>query len=166
MTLLLLSNQITQYFRNMQLLISSYRNDFCLTRLNHYINILCILIAFVNAVEVHFETPDSGFFLKHSPRQPGPSGVGSDVTKTVHDASALLSVDRFTIVQTQQPVSIRASYGPFSTKQTVPAKFIVPDALEAQAADNMQVSWKLLMFYRATILIFYFSFVYRTLVRR
>lgn len=60
------------------------------------------------------------------------------MSKSALDASSLLSVDRFTIVQTQQPVSIRASYGPFSTKQTVPAKFIVPDAVESQA-DNLQV---------------------------
>lgn len=43
----------------------------------------------------------------------------------------MLSVDKFTVVQTTQPVSIRASYGPFSTKQTVPARYIVPDISEA-----------------------------------
>lgn len=42
----------------------------------------------------------------------------------------VLSVDKFTVVQTTQPVSIRASYGPFSTKQTVPARYIVPDISE------------------------------------
>ncbi|XP_055585542.1 transmembrane protein 132E, partial [Uranotaenia lowii] len=80
------------------------------------------------AVEVHFETPDSGFFLKHSPRQssvPSPSGKGRSISDSV------LSIDRFTVVQTSQPVSIRASYGPFSTKQTVPARYIVPDVLES-----------------------------------
>lgn len=60
------------------------------------------------------------------------------VSKTASDQSSVLSVDRFTIVQTTQPVSIRASYGPFSTKQTVPAKFIVPDAVETQI-DGVQV---------------------------
>jgi len=43
---------------------------------------------------------------------------------------AVLSIDKFTVVQTTQPVSIRASYGPFSTKQTVPARYIVPDITE------------------------------------
>lgn len=50
----------------------------------------------------------------------------------------ILSVDRFTVVQQTQPVSIRASYGPFSTKQTVPARYIVPDAAEAQS-ESIQV---------------------------
>lgn len=43
------------------------------------------------------------------------------------NSESILSVDRFTVVQTTQPVSLRASYGPFSTKQTVPARYIVPD---------------------------------------
>lgn len=89
------------------------------------------------AVEVHFESPDSGFFLKHSPRQ-----SVADVTTSQSSSSSsrnglkssqdtVLSVDKFTVVQTTQPVSIRASYGPFSTKQTVPARYIVPDISEA-----------------------------------
>lgn len=98
---------------------------------------------------MHFETPDSGFFLKHSPRQ-SQSTVAAVATDVVNnpakpaavDQSSILSVDRFTIVQTTQPVSIRASYGPFSTKQTVPARFIVPDAMEAQG-DHLQVRFQL-----------------------
>lgn len=54
------------------------------------------------------------------------------------DQESILSVDRFTTVQSTQPVSIRASYGPFSTKQTVPARFIVPDTIESQG-DHTQV---------------------------
>lgn len=84
------------------------------------------------AVEVHFESPDSGFFLKHSPRQ-----SVSDITSSQSSRGGVksaqdtvLSVDKFTVVQTTQPVSIRASYGPFSTKQTVPARYIVPDISE------------------------------------
>lgn len=41
-------------------------------------------------------------------------------------------------MQTIQPVSIRASYGPFSTKQTVPARFIVPDTVDATQSDHVQ----------------------------
>ena len=51
----------------------------------------------------------------------------------------ILSIDKFTVVQTTQPVSIRASYGPFSTKQTVPARYIVPDLSEA-ATDSVTVT--------------------------
>jgi transmembrane protein 132 len=92
----------------------------------------------VESVEVHFETPDSGFFLKHSPRQTATnSDVATAQTKSKADHDSILSVDKFTIVQTAQPVSIRASYGPFSTKQTVPARYIVPDIMEA-ASDAIQ----------------------------
>lgn len=87
------------------------------------------------SVEVHFESADSGFFLKHSPRQPPVSPEISNVQSSARPRvtqDSVLSVDRFTVVQTTQPVSIRASYGPFSTKQTVPARYIVPDAVETQ----------------------------------
>ncbi|XP_073835557.1 transmembrane protein 132C dtn [Musca autumnalis] len=91
-----------------------------------------------NGVEVHFESADSGFFLKHA-RQPPvvpeisvshSSPIPPLRTRATYDS--VLSVDRFTVVQTTQAVSIRASYGPFSTKQTVPARYIVPDAIENQ----------------------------------
>lgn len=44
---------------------------------------------------------------------------------------SILSIDKFTVFQTSEPASVRATYGPFSTKQTVPARYIVPDPLEA-----------------------------------
>lgn len=50
--------------------------------------------------------------------------------------SSILSVDRFTVFQSSQPISIRATYGPFSTKQTVPARYIVPDPLEATPGEH------------------------------
>ncbi|XP_021914891.1 transmembrane protein 132E isoform X4 [Zootermopsis nevadensis] len=105
----------------------------------------------VGTVEVHFENKDGGFFLKHVPRQYYPAvadlagasgGIGSSLeprggvpastsTTSNNDASSsVLSVDRFTVFQTSQPISIRATYGPFSTKQTVPARYIVPDPLD------------------------------------
>ncbi|KAJ9598829.1 hypothetical protein L9F63_026637, partial [Diploptera punctata] len=54
-----------------------------------------------------------------------PSGTGTTA------GSSVLSIDRFTVFQTSQPISIRATYGPFSTKQTVPARYIVPDPLDS-----------------------------------
>lgn len=105
---------------------------------------LVFIFSTSQAVEVHFETPDSGFFLKHSPRQ-----SVSDVTSSQSSSSTrttvktpqdtILSVDKFTVVQTTQPVSIRASYGPFSTKQTVPARYIVPDVSET-TTDTVTVT--------------------------
>lgn len=86
-------------------------------------------------MEVHFETPDSGFFLKHTPRTPQSIDI---VSSRKSYQESILSLDKFTVVQTAQPVSIRASYGPFSTKQTVPARYIVPDVVETSLLDNPQ----------------------------
>lgn len=92
-----------------------------------------------DGVEVHFESADSGFFLKHIRQPPvmpeiskNANGKQNTPSSTAYDS--ILSTDRFTIVQTTQPVSIRASYGPFSTKQTVPARYIVPDVIENQTS--------------------------------
>uniref|UniRef100_A0A1Y1MMI2 Transmembrane protein 132E n=1 Tax=Photinus pyralis TaxID=7054 RepID=A0A1Y1MMI2_PHOPY len=75
-------------------------------------------------VDVHFENKDGGFFLKHSPRQHYQPTSEINVPP-----GSLLSIDRFTVFQTSQPISVRATYGPFSTKQTVPARYVVPDPL-------------------------------------
>ncbi|XP_037937749.1 transmembrane protein 132E [Teleopsis dalmanni] len=93
--------------------------------------LICMYTYQNNCVEVHFEAADSGFFLKHP--QQGP--VAPEITQMVANQpvkaklpfDSILSIDRFTVVQSAQPVSIRASYGPFSTKQTVPARYIVPE---------------------------------------
>lgn len=102
-------------------------------------------------MEVHFETPDSGFFLKHTPRSPSsslqPDNSHKSSSLSSRNQESILSLDKFTVVQTAQPVSIRASYGPFSTKQTVPARYIVPDVvtdssdpLVANQSQNTQLS--------------------------
>lgn len=88
---------------------------------------------------MHFETPDSGFFLKHSPRQSVSTDPSTNQIRNPKGQDAILSTDKFTIVQTTQPVSIRATYGPFSTKQTVPARYIVPDVVESQS-EHVQVN--------------------------
>lgn len=111
-------------------------------------------------MEVHFESKDGGFFLKHSPRQFYPSnlrpelslspatsggGLGSGSSTPASSSAAaaaaaqgasVLSVDKFTVFQTSEPVSVRATYGPFSTKQTVPARYIVPDPLDVLPVPN------------------------------
>ncbi|XP_052737744.1 transmembrane protein 132E [Bicyclus anynana] len=90
--------------------------------------VLLLLTGVVFAVEVHFENKDSGFFLKHTARWngagPPPEPMGTALP------GALLSLDRFTVLQGSAPASVRATYGPFSTKQTVPARYAVPDPLE------------------------------------
>ncbi|KAK4874990.1 hypothetical protein RN001_011412 [Aquatica leii] len=85
---------------------------------------LVALLDYSTCVDVHFENKDGGFFLKHSPRQ------HYQPTSEINAPSgSLLSIDRFTVFQTSQPISVRATYGPFSTKQTVPARYVVPDPL-------------------------------------
>ncbi|XP_038215415.1 transmembrane protein 132E isoform X1 [Zerene cesonia] len=90
--------------------------------------LLLFITGSVLAVEVHFENKDSGFFLKHTARWngagPPPEPMGTALP------GALLSLDRFTVLQGSAPASVRATYGPFSTKQTVPARYAVPDPLE------------------------------------
>ncbi|XP_011873522.1 PREDICTED: transmembrane protein 132D [Vollenhovia emeryi] len=108
------------------------------------------------SVEVHFENKDGGFFLKHIPRQYYPARGTSDTIPALSTGASnsnnnnnnnnnnnaggtvpspppgsVLSIDKFTVFQTSEPVSVRATYGPFSTKQTVPARYIVPDPLDA-----------------------------------
>lgn len=93
----------------------------------------CYVAGVAGTVEVHFENKDGGFFLKHTARQHYPVVAdlgalpGTMGREAVPGGGSLLSVDRFTVFQTLQPMSVRATYGPFSTKQTVPARYIVPD---------------------------------------
>lgn len=105
---------------------------------------LTCIAGVAGTVEVHFENKDGGFFIKHTPRQHYSAVADLSVsgTKDVSnsenvgdDGSTLLSVDRFTVFQTSQPMSVRATYGPFSTKQTVPARYIVPDPIPWNASS-------------------------------
>uniref|UniRef100_A0A2S2QS55 Transmembrane protein n=1 Tax=Sipha flava TaxID=143950 RepID=A0A2S2QS55_9HEMI len=86
-------------------------------------------IGFVTPVEVHFDNPDGGFFVRHP--MVGGSGSGRQQQQQQQmggdDGGAVLSVDRFTVLQDVPQTSIRASYGPFSTKQTVPSRYLIPD---------------------------------------
>lgn len=95
------------------------------------------IIDFASSVQVSFEKPDSGFFFKHSSIQPQQqllnnplSDIKNSPATTKDNKDSVLSFNRFTVAQANHPVSIRASYGPFSTKQTVPARYIVPEDAE------------------------------------
>nr|CAH7758294.1 unnamed protein product [Callosobruchus chinensis] len=118
-----------------------------MNELSVYSNVLFIFFGFTVlltpclCVSVHFENKDGGFFIKQSPvRQhyggppspattlpPSPDAPGSGVAAAT--AGVPLSTDKFVVFQSSQPISVRASYGPFSTKQTVPARYVVPDPL-------------------------------------
>ncbi|XP_049823614.1 transmembrane protein 132E isoform X2 [Aethina tumida] len=79
-----------------------------------------------SCVNVHFENKDGGFFLKQTPRQ---NLITQPDLSGATNSGLPLSIDRFTVFQSSQPISVRATYGPFSTKQTVPARYVVPDPL-------------------------------------
>lgn len=90
-------------------------------------------------MEVHFDNPDGGFFVRH------PIGTGNydnnrqQQQMTGSDdggGGAVLSVDRFTVLQDVPQTSIRASYGPFSTKQTVPSRYLIPDPNSVGMSGN------------------------------
>ncbi|XP_055322731.1 transmembrane protein 132E [Sitodiplosis mosellana] len=89
---------------------------------------------FASSVQVSFDKADSGFFFKHSSIQPQQQLLNNPITdlkntqaSSKENKDSVLSFNRFTVAQANHPVSIRASYGPFSTKQTVPARYIVPE---------------------------------------
>ncbi|CAH1236119.1 unnamed protein product [Diabrotica balteata] len=87
-------------------------------------------IGYTSCVNVHFENKDGGFFIKQQTRQHFLTPSNSETTPNAAPGEGVpLSVDKFTVFQRSQPISVRATYGPFSTKQTVPAKYIVPDPL-------------------------------------
>ncbi|XP_039292029.1 transmembrane protein 132E-like [Nilaparvata lugens] len=107
--------------------------------------IVFLLVSIAGAcgsVEVHFENKDGGFFLRHTAKQPyqavadlgAPGGAQGGLQGGSQGGGSQLSVDRFTVFETSQPMSVRATYGPFSTKQTVPARYIVPDPMPFNAS--------------------------------
>ena len=44
----------------------------------------------------------------------------------------------FTVVQSSQPVTVRAEYGPFETSQMVPTQYLVPDLMLAEQDETEQ----------------------------
>ncbi|CAG9860128.1 unnamed protein product [Phyllotreta striolata] len=93
--------------------------------------IILFTAGFTLCVNVHFENKDGGFFIKQQIRQNIILTSSNAETSTPSNLNSgfPISVDKFTVFQRSQPISVRATYGPFSTKQTVPAKYIVPDPL-------------------------------------
>ncbi|XP_063595333.1 transmembrane protein 132E-like [Penaeus indicus] len=81
-------------------------------------------------VDVHFLNPDSGFFLRPEDSLGAPlaTGVGGG-------DGGVLDVKRFTVLDPTRPTLIRAKYGPFSTKQTVPARYVLPEFQDEEEAN-------------------------------
>ncbi|KAA0193765.1 hypothetical protein HAZT_HAZT006098 [Hyalella azteca] len=87
------------------------------------------LLVPIGAVDLHFESPDSGFFLRpessSSNRAGNRAGYG-EILEGLSGTGGVLDVERFTVLDASRPALIRATYGPFSTKQTVPARYVLP----------------------------------------
>lgn len=114
---------------------------------------------YASSVQVSFDKPDSGFFFKHSSVQPQQQLLNNPISdlktspSSKESKDSVLSFNRFTVAQANHPVSIRASYGPFSTKQTVPARYIVPED-----SENLGFQTKVGIFYSMR---FFFVFFIR-----
>lgn len=113
-----------------------------------FVLIISLVAGLSECVNVHFENKDGGFFIKQQPRQhfpllPPPSILDASSTTDTDGADSSggipLSIDRFTVFQSSQPISVRATYGPFSTKQTVPARYVVPDPLPLNTSGEYSV---------------------------
>lgn len=76
------------------------------------------------AVDLHFESPDSGFFLRPESSRTGQRD--GNVLEGLAGTGGVLDVERFTVLDASLPALIRATYGPFSTRQTVPARYVLP----------------------------------------
>ncbi|KAK4295833.1 hypothetical protein Pmani_031629 [Petrolisthes manimaculis] len=58
----------------------------------------------------------------------GGGGGGGGVSGDAEEGQGgVLDVARFTVLDPTRPALIRATYGPFSTKQTVPARYVLPE---------------------------------------
>lgn len=91
---------------------------------------------------MHFEPKDGGYFIRslgsssssstedsnNVAPPPSPDWDG-DITN-IPENPTVLNTEHFTVLPSSQAVSIRVGYGPFSTKQTVPVRLLVPDPLE------------------------------------
>lgn len=100
-------------------------------------------------IEMHFEPKDGGFFIRPAilPSMTSSSSSSSSTSSSTSDEMDLKELDgfadpstvtteHFTVLPNSQPVSIRVMYGPFSTKQSVPIRLLVPDPLDTPGGSN------------------------------
>lgn len=95
---------------------------------------------------MHFEPKDGGFFIRPAvlPSMGASSSSTSSSTSDELDLKELdsfadpstVTTEHFTVLPNSQPVSIRVMYGPFSTKQSVPVRLLVPDPLDTPDGPN------------------------------
>lgn len=106
----------------------------------------CISSTPSEAIEMHFEPKEGGFFIR-PPSTPASMTSASSTSSSTSDELDLKELDsfadlstvtteHFTVLPSSQPVSIRVLYGPFSTKQSVPVRLLVPDPLDSPGGPN------------------------------
>lgn len=111
----------------------------------------------VPGLEIHFEHRDGGFFIRPPSRGSNSSPSGQPTSTASFSAEQRseypeaedtiqgtdgsgTKTSHFTLLPSSQPVSIRVTYGPFSTKQTVPVRLLVPDPIEADFSNGTTMS--------------------------
>merc|ERR1712223_698790 len=77
------------------------------------------------------------FHQKSSVSVPTSSGYGWP-RRTSPVLGDILRSESFTVVQSSQPVTVRAEYGPFETSQMVPTQYLVPDLMLAEQDETEQ----------------------------
>jgi transmembrane protein 132 len=92
-------------------------------------------------IDVHFDDATSGYFIKESDTASSDDdsrlgeGRGSSPapsTLEIHEES------KFTVLRSSQLVSLKGSYGPFLSRQTVPASHFIPDlAVNTNSSNNV-----------------------------
>jgi len=113
-----------------------------------------ILLGYAACIDVHFEDATSGYFIKESAtattksldvldiaksesptRLIARSGDGSNLgeeggTSPAPHTLGIHEESKFTVLRSSQLVSLKASYGPFLSRQTVPASNAIPELTE------------------------------------
>eukprot|EP00092_Neocalanus_flemingeri_P018939 GFUD01020515.1.p1 GENE.GFUD01020515.1~~GFUD01020515.1.p1 ORF type:complete len:1459 (-),score=271.45 GFUD01020515.1:1899-6275(-) len=93
-----------------------------------------------SCIDVHFDDATSGYFIKESdPSAEDDSklgeGRGSSPTPSTLETQ---KESKFTVLRSSQLVSLKASYGPFLSRQTVPASHFIPDlAVNTNLSNNV-----------------------------
>ena len=91
---------------------------------------------------MHFDKPESGFFTQELPLTDATLLKVKDESKGPKE-DEVLSSHRFTVVQPDEPATLTASYGPFTTKQTIPAKYVVlrPEDFDPDNSSKSPLSY-------------------------
>lgn len=98
------------------------------------------LLGYCTGIDVHFEDAASGFFIKELESGGEEStklgeGRGTSSTPTPLEVQ---QESKFTVLRSSQLVNLKASYGPFLSRQSVPASHFIRDlAVNTNSSNNV-----------------------------